>query len=282
MGLLDRLFSKKNTTDSQEKDKHVVSSQSVIDIMLANAEICLKEGKQESAFKTYNDILEIDSGNSKAQYNLGILYALGKGTEQDFLKSAKYFSLVASRGDSEAKKLCEKSTLYYVNQNLASETPHDVYQKMLIYASTLYPESSGNETASQKIIAAEEIFTVGSYCLNQKRYKEAIKLFRASGEYGNHGKSQNYLAVLYNAGAGTEKDDLAALYWFDRAADNGVLEAQKDRDGILNAYLNNNPAEVFAEIIDQLVKECSNGSKEIPCDEKKAEYWCKRKEQMLI
>ena len=68
MGLLDRLFSKKKTTDSQEKDKHVVSSQSVIDIMLANAEICLKEGKPESAFKTYNDILEIDSGNSKAQY----------------------------------------------------------------------------------------------------------------------------------------------------------------------------------------------------------------------
>lgn len=128
MGLLDRLFSKKKTTDSQEKDKQVVSSQSVIDIMLANAEICLKEGKPESAFKTYNDILEIDSGNSKAQYNLGTLYALGKGTEQDFLKSAKYFSLVASKGDSEAKKLCEKSTLYYVNQNLASETPHDVYQ----------------------------------------------------------------------------------------------------------------------------------------------------------
>lgn len=281
MGLIDRLFSKKKNTDAQENSGQTVPAQSVIDIMLVNAEACLNEGKPERAFKTYNDVLEIQPENSQAQYNLGTLYALGKGTEQDFLKSAKYFSLVASKGDSEAKKMCEKSTLYYVNQNLASETPYDVYQKMLTYASVLYPQNSDNGTASQKSIASEKLFAVGSYDLNQKRYEEAVKLFRASGEYGNHGKSQNYLAVLYNAGAGTEKNDLAALYWFDRAADNGVQEAQKDRDGILNAYRKNNSPEEFAEIIEQIVKECSNGSKDIPRDDKKAEYWCKRKGKML-
>lgn len=281
MGLFDRLFSKKKNTDAQESSRQAVPAQSVIDAMLANAEACLNEGNAERAFKTYNDILEMQPENSKAQYNLGTLYALGRGTEQDFLKSARYFSLVASKGDSEAKKMCEKSTLYYVNQNLASETPYDVYQKMLTYASVLYPQSSNNGTASQKNIASEKLFAAGSYYLNQKRYGEALKLFRASGEYGNHGKSQNYLAVLYNAGAGTEKNDMVALYWFDRASDNGVQEAQKDREGILNAYRNNNSPEVFAETIEQIVKECSNGSKDIPRDDKKAEYWRKRKEQML-
>ena len=281
MGLIDRLFSKKKNTDVQENSGQTVPAQSVIDIMLVNAEACLNEGNPERAFKTYNDVLEMQPENSQAQYNLGTLYALGKGTEQDFLKSAKYFSLVASKGDSEAKKMCEKSTLYYVNQNLASETPYDVYQKMLTYASALYPQNSDNGTVSQKSIASEKLFAVGSYDLNQKRYEEAVKLFRASGEYGNHGKSQNYLAVLYNAGAGTEKNDLAALYWFDRAAENGVQEAQKDRDGILNAYRNNNSPEEFAEIIEQLIKECSNGSKDIPHDDKKAEYWRSQKEQML-
>lgn len=281
MGLFDRLFSKKKNTDAQESSRQAVPAQSVIDAMLANAEACLNEGNAERAFKTYNDILEMQPENSKAQYNLGTLYALGRGTEQDFLKSARYFSLVASKGDSEAKKMCEKSTLYYVNQNLASETPYDVYQKMLTYASVLYPQSSNNGTASQKNIASEKLFAVGSYYLNQKRYGEVLKLFRASGEYGNHGKSQNYLAVLYNAGAGTEKNDMVALYWFDRASDNGVQEAQKDREGILNAYRNNNSPEVFAETIEQIVKECSNGSKDIPRDDKKAEYWRKRKEQML-
>ena len=281
MGLFDRLFSKKKNTDAQESSRQAVPAQSVIDAMLANAEACLNEGNAERAFKTYNDILEMQPENSKAQYNLGTLYALERGTEQDFLKSARYFSLVASKGDSEAKKMCEKSTLYYVNQNLASETPYDVYQKMLTYASVLYPQSSNNGTASQKNIASEKLFAAGSYYLNQKRYGEALKLFRASGEYGNHGKSQNYLAVLYNAGAGTEKNDMVALYWFDRASDNGVQEAQKDREGILNAYRNNNSPEVFAETIEQIVKECSNGSKDIPRDDKKAEYWRKRKEQML-
>ena len=281
MGLFDRLFSKKKNTDAQENIRKAISAQSVIAVMLANAEACLNEGKPDRAFKTYNDILEMQPENSKAQYNLGTLYALGRGTEQDFLKSAKYFSLVASKGDLKAKKMCEKSTLYYVNQNLASETPYDVYQKMLTYAAVIYPQSSNNETASQKNIASEKLFAVGSYYLNQKRYGEALKLFRASGEYGNYGKSQNYLAVLYNAGAGTEKNDMAALYWFDRASDNRVQEAQKDREGILNAYRNNNSPEVFSETIEQIVKECSNGSKDIPRDDKKAEYWRSQKEQIL-
>lgn len=281
MGIFNRLFSKKKNPDIQENNGQTVASQNVIDVMLANAETCLNEGNAERAFKTYNDILEMQPENSKAQYNLGTLYALGKGTEQDFLKSAQYFSIVASKGDSEAKKMCEQSTLYYVNQNLASETPYDVYQKMLTYASTLYPENSADGTASQKSFASEKIFSVGSYYLNQKRYEEAAKLFRASSEYGNHGKSQNFLAVLYNSGAGIEKNDMAALYWFDRASDNGVQEAGKDRDGILNAYQNNNSPEVFAETIEQIIKECNNGSKDIPRDDKKAEYWCSQKEQML-
>jgi len=61
----------------------------------------------------------------------------------------------------------------------------------------------------------------------------AAKLFRTAAEYYNHGASQNYLAVLYNAGAGLEQDDLAALYWFDRAADNGVEVWQTARERIL-------------------------------------------------
>ena len=64
------------------------------------------------------------------------------------------------------------------------------------------------------------------------------------------GKSQNYLAVLYNAGLGVEKDDIAALYWFDRATDNGVEVSKKDRDGILNAYYENFSPEKFYDTMD--------------------------------
>ena len=71
MGFIDRLFSKKKNTDAQENSKQTVPVQSVIDIMLANAEVCLNEGKPERAFKTYNDVLEMQPENSQAQYNLG-------------------------------------------------------------------------------------------------------------------------------------------------------------------------------------------------------------------
>lgn len=40
--------------------------------------------------------------------------------------------------------------------------------------------------------------------------------------------------------AGPKQNDLASLYWFDKAVDNGAADlAQKDRDGILNAYRTN-------------------------------------------
>lgn len=105
-------------------------------------------------------------------------------------------------------------------------------------------------------------------------YSDAAKLFRAAAEYGNDGYSQNYLGVLYNIGAGVEKNDLAALYWLDKAVENGAADvAQTDKDGILNAYKASlSPAE-FYEYMMQLSGWCSLGDENVPKDAEKAKYW---------
>ena len=77
---------------------------------------------------------------------------------------------------------------------------------------------------------------MGSTLLAAEENDAAAKVFRAAAEFGNDGYAQYYLAVLYNAGSGVEQDDLAALYWLDRAADNGIEEAIADRDGMLDAW----------------------------------------------
>ena len=108
---------------------------------------------------------------------------------------------------------------------------------------------------------------------HQKEYGVSVKLFRAAAEYGDCGTAQNYLAVLYNAGAGVKKNDLAALYWFDRAVDNKEEKAVQDRKGILDAYRKNLSPEEFYNQMETLAEWCAMGSADVPKDAKKAEYW---------
>lgn len=271
MGLFDNLFGKKEQSSLKSEDNSL-PSEKVIQDMLTNAEICLKSNMPEKALETYRKIVEL-TPNTTAQYNLGSLYAQGKGTDQDFLQAAYWFRQAVVNGDPSAEKLLSKSTMDYLNQNLSRITPYELYQKMQRYILLLYPKADENS------IATETLYSLAGHYFNKKEYVEAAKLFRAAAEYYNHGESQNYLAVLYNAGAGLEKDDLAALYWFDRAVDNGVKASKKDRDGILYAYFENSSPEEFFDIMETLARACINGTIDIPRDDQKAEYWrtqCKK------
>lgn len=122
------------------------------------------------------------------------------------MQAAYWFHQAALNGEPDADKLRMKRTMDYMHQDLDEATPNQLYQKMLSYASMLYTRSNGND------IASGLLFEFADYHMSKNQYRQAAKLFRAAGEYGNHGKSQNYLAVLYNAGVGLEKNDLAALY----------------------------------------------------------------------
>lgn len=260
MGLFDNLFQKKKSENKS------LPSEKVIQSMLANAEVCLESNMPERAFETYKQIVKM-APNTTAQYNLGSLYAQGRGTDKDFLQAAYWFRQAAANGESSAEKLLVKSTMDYFDQDLSEIIPYGIYQKTQQYILLLYPKEDG------KSIAIGTLYSLAGHHFNKKEYEGAAKLFRTAAEYYNHGESQNYLAVLYNLGAGLEKDDIAAMYWFDRAADNGVEAAKKDRDGILNAYFENSSPEEFFDIMEILAKACSNGTIDIPQDYEKAKYW---------
>ena len=53
-------------------------SQGIIETMLMLADISMANGDYERAIQTYKNILELQP-NETAQYNLGSLYAQGKG-----------------------------------------------------------------------------------------------------------------------------------------------------------------------------------------------------------
>lgn len=268
MGLFDSLFQKKEQSPLKLQDSPL-HPEKAIQAMLTDAEICLESNRPEMALETYKRIVEM-APNTTACYNLGSLYAQGRGTDRDFLQAAYWFRQAAVKGDSSAEKMLTKSTMDYLEQDLSGIMPYGLYQKIQQYILLLYPKEDGN------LIAAETLYGLAGHHFNKKEYAGAAKLFRTAAEFCNHGKSQNCLAVLYNMGAGLEKNDLAAMYWFDRAADNGVEAAKKDRDGILNAYCENSSPEEFFHIMETLAKACTGGTVDIPQDYEKAKYWRNR------
>ena len=223
MGLFDKLFGKgkEPTADIENKvtefgsaDDQLTSeakskpdSKAIIDMMVMMADIAMNEGDFASAVDQYKNILKFEP-NETAQYNLGSLYAQGKGVEQDFMEGAYWFRQAELVGDERTGKLCLKCSMDFVHQTFDKKTPEQLY----------------SETTDVNLEACRKLYAIAGNHLNKNEYAAAAKLFRATAEFGDDGYSQNYLAVLFNAGAGIEKNDLASLYWFDKAVDNGAAD----------------------------------------------------------
>lgn len=260
MSLFDKLFYRKKESQLEKKD-----SAKMIEVMLLQAELFLEDGKDDWAVEQYKSILNLCS-NATAQYNLGSLYAQGKGVAQDLCKGAYYFRQAEKNGDVTASKMVRKCELDYMNQALDGENAAELYERMRRFAGTVYPEEASGRVG-------QELTALGSYYMDKKEYSKAIKLLRAAAEFCNNGQAQNVLGVLYNAGSGVPKNDLISLYWFDRAADHGIAAARTDRDGILNAYRSSLSAEEFSEYMEQLACWCREGSADVPKMPERAERW---------
>lgn len=259
MGLFDKMFG---------NGKKQICSKDVIDIMIAMADAMMDQGDYERAVDTYKNILELEP-NITAQYNLGSLYAQGKGVPQNFLEGAYWFRQANMAGDEQAGKLCIKCMMDYAHSNFSAKTPKDLFDDMIHFVTYIYPKKNAVQ------LAGENLYDLGTNHLNKKEFDSAAKFLRSAAEFGNHGGAQNYLAVLYNIGAGVEKDDMVSLYWFDRAADNNFEAAKQDQKGMLNAYRTNFSREVFYETMQTLARRCAMGDADIPTDMEKADFWRK-------
>ena len=271
MGFFSNFFGKKNNKpQSNAESQAYLTSKNIIETMLITAQVAMDKEDFEKAVEVYKDILKLEP-NATAEYNLGSMFAQGKGVEQDLMKGAYHFHKAELLGDEQAGKLCLKCSMDFVHQDLNDKTTEQIYTNMAQFIKHVYPD-----TDDVNLEVCRLLYAVAGNCLNKEAYSKAFKLFRAAGEFGSDGYSQNYLAVLYNAGRGIEQNDIAALYWFDKAVDNGAADvAQTDRDGLLNYYKENFPTDVFSATMLKLAKWCQTGSKDVPKDEAKAVYWRK-------
>ncbi len=71
--------------------------------------VAAQKGDYKTAFKDWKP--KAEKGNKFAQYNLGVLYNLGRGVSQDFKLAFKWFSLSAEQGFEAAQR--ELGVMYY-------------------------------------------------------------------------------------------------------------------------------------------------------------------------
>lgn len=241
----------------------MTSSQDIIETMVMMAGISIEQGDYSRAVETYKNILRLQP-NETAQYNLGTLYAQGKGVKQDFKEAAYWFY---QAGDEQAKKLSIKCMMDFIHQDFDNKTAEDIYFDMLRFVKFVWPGNTLELEVNRNLCNMAELH----FC--REEYAKAVKLFRAAAEFGNDTEAQCVLAMLYFNGNGVEKNDLISLYWFDKAVDNGNEDTRSDRDGILNAYRTNfSPAEFYEQMM-ILSGWCSIGNEDIPRDANKAIHW---------
>lgn len=245
-----------------------------VDRMLKSANARVKEDP-EGAFETYRKIVELGE-HPKAMFSLGELYEEGRGVEQDYLQAAYWFTLAEALGNMSTEQQVNRCTRKYMEQNLEDATPLDLYLRAQRYSTLLSPREDGSD------IMRNYMCHLAVPHLKNGEYAQAAKFLRTAAEYYNQGDAQCQLGALYSDGNGVKQNDLAAMYWFDRAADNGVQWAKEHRDHVLHeCYVAaNGDTMAFLDQVGKLCTMCVRGDADVPQDYNKAQYWRARGQQM--
>lgn len=176
---------------SLEHDSHhheePMSPEDVVRSLLLLGQVALDAGDYESATEAYASVLQLEQ-NETALYNLGSFYARGLWVKQDFVEAARLFHQAELLGNVRAGQLCGKCMFDYECSGLETATPADLYARMAVFVSRVYPEA-----ADAKLEVNNGLLAVAYTLLNKGARAEAEQLLRAADEYGHDERAHEYL-----------------------------------------------------------------------------------------
>lgn len=158
-----------------------------------------------------------ESGKPAAEYEVGILYAEGRGAPQSFEQAARWFERAANQGFAPAQY--RLGSLYEKGQGV---------KKDLEAARRLYKAAAekGNAKSMHNLAV---LFAEGVE--GKPDFHNAATWFRRAAERGV-GDSQYNLGILYARGIGVDQNLAESYKWFALAAQQGDQEAAKKRDDV--------------------------------------------------
>ena len=188
-----------------------------------------------------------EAGDAQSQVELGLRYAEGEGVAKDQVEAVKWFRKAAEQNLAEAQYIWASATQWrrrgerlrgsgeMVSQSRRAELRRGSIQSgRLLRKWRRRGEGSGGggEMVSQSRRAE---FRQGSIQFGRlllcngegvaKDQVEAVKWFRKAAEQ-NFAEAQYNLGVCYYAGEGVAKDQVEAVKWYRKAAEQNLAEAQ--------------------------------------------------------
>lgn len=160
------------------------------------------------------------NGNPKALYELGTIYAEGKGVEANETAAAQWYRAAAERGLAPAEY--RLGNLY--EKGMGVERDMQAAERWYLSAA-----AAGNVSAMHNLAVL-----YASGVNGEPDYGRAAQWFERAARHGV-GDSQFNLAVLYARGSGVAQDLARSYKWFAIAAENGDTDAANKRDEVANA-----------------------------------------------
>ena len=154
-----------------------------------------------------------EAGNAVAQFNLGQMYASGKGVTRDDADAVKWYCLAAKQGYDAAQN---NLGVRYANGRGVERDEAKAVEWFRRAA------NNGNATAQNNLGAR---YADGRGV--ERDEAKAVEWFRRAANNGN-AKAQNNLGARHADGRGVERDEAKAVEWFRRAANNGNAKAQNN------------------------------------------------------
>jgi len=216
-----------------------------------------------------------EEGDARALYNLGTIYAQGRGVTPNMDTARDYWNRAASAGHVRAMHNLALSliadagmrdegqadeeydqALELLQTASAGGFPNSQYTLGKMYQYGLSVPQNDEEAARLFMEAANQGYANAQYNLG-KLYRDgrgvprdeelSIHYFELAALQG-HAGAQNRLATRYARGEGVEQNDVIALMWASLAAEQGDERAGENRDVLLARMSEREVAEAQALI----------------------------------
>jgi hypothetical protein len=182
----------------------------------------MRRGKQTPRIVEIDQVVDVnalrakaETGDAKAQNDLGQVYAKGDVLKQSYAEAAQWYLKAAEQGNPAAQGALGE--LYEAGQSV----PHDDAEAAKWYA----------KAAEQGFARAQYNLAV-LYLMGRgvpRNMEEAVKWYRKAAERGN-ALAQFNMGMRYLEGNAVGPDTIEAYKWFTLAAAQGIPDAARARD----------------------------------------------------
>lgn len=174
-----------------------------------------------SAEESFNDLrVRAESGDVRAQADLGRCYALGIGVAKDVDEAVKWYRKAAARGNALAQN--GLGTCYATGTGGVEQDPSEAVKWYRKAAEQGFSKAQNN--LGRCYLLGEGV--PKNPTLASEWFSRAAKGFRKDAERGDAAAQYN-LGVFYAIGeGGMEKNSAEAAKWYHKAAEQGHAEAQ--------------------------------------------------------